>query len=62
MDRRLRDLKKIARQFDRQIEHRSRHIALTCPHGRRPVIFFSATPSDRRALLNLISELRRNDQ
>ena len=63
MDRHLRSLKKLAKQFGRTVETTKRgHFRLVCKRGARPYVVASNTPSDPRTRANLIAELKRNDK
>ena len=53
----FRRLVKEAKSNSAVYEVRGKHAALRLPDGRR--VFFSATPSDRRACANLQAALRR---
>jgi len=54
-----RDLRKLARQYDRRVVHTKKHYKLECTNGDYRSVFFSATTSDQRAIRNLEAELKR---
>jgi len=54
-----RELKKLAKKYDRRLERSSRHLKLVCEAGQFETIYFSATPSDHRSIKNLEARLRR---
>lgn len=56
LDKRLRELK--SKGWD--VAHGSKHIK-ACPPKGKPV-FISATPSDRRGVLNILSVIRRAER
>lgn len=58
MDRRERDLRKLARDHGRVVERRGKHFALVDPEGRRPAVIASVSPSDHRTRKNLLTQLR----
>lgn len=63
MSKYLRNVKKIANQWGRDVKCRkSGHLVLVCRKGRRPPVFTSGSPSDHRGTKNLIKHLRYADE
>ena len=63
MDKRTRELRKLAARYDRKVvQTRRGHSRLVCKYGRRPFITVSISPSDKRAMLNIEAELKRLDK
>lgn len=62
MTKHLREIQKIADEFDREVtRRRGGHLALICRQGQRPPVFTSVTPGDRRTKQNLIKHLKAMD-
>ena len=58
MNRRLRDVQKLARSFDRSVQNtRNGHLKLVPPH--LPALFTPGSPSDWRSLRKLRADLQR---
>lgn len=64
MRKHLREMKRLADEFGRdvQIRKRTSHLALVCRFGTRPTVFTSSTEGDHRTQKNLRKQLRHADE
>jgi len=60
MDKRLRELKKLADKYGRKVEQtKNSHYRLVDKKGRKPAIIASVSPSDYRSMKNAEAMMKR---
>lgn len=63
MKKHIREVKKLAAKFDRDVVQRRRgHLSLVCRRGERAPIFTSLSSGDHRMMKNLETHLRHSDE
>jgi len=58
MDKRYRNLVRLARQYDRRVVRRRKHYMLECCRGEQAAVFAPVSPSCPRSMKNVVRDLR----